>query len=156
MRIISLFLALALILSSCAGDPNRKQNMGTVLGGATGALLGSTLGGGDGNLLAVGVGAVAGAFIGNQVGASMDKTDAMESRRTAQNSLEHSHSGKTSTWRNPDTGNSGEFTPKKAYKTDNGYCREFTQKITVAGKTQDGYGTACRQPDGTWKIVKTD
>ena len=26
------------------------------------------------------------------------------------------------------------------------------QTITVGGEVQQGYGTACRQPDGTWKI----
>ena len=156
MRVTSFLLVLAMLLSSCESDPNKKQNIGTILGGATGALIGSSFGGGSGELVAVGIGAVAGAFIGNQIGASMDKTDALESKKTAQHSLETSPSGKTSTWKNPDTGNHGTFTPKKAHKTDDGYCREFTQKITVAGKTQDGYGAACRQPDGTWKIVKTD
>lgn len=152
MRIILSFLLLV-ILSNCADDPNRKQNMGTILGGATGALIGSTLGGGDGNLVAIGAGAVIGAFIGNQVGASMDKVDAMEAEKNAQKSLESLPSGKTSSWKNPNTGNYGTFTPKKTYESQNGYCREFTQQITVAGKTQTGYGTACRQPDGSWKIV---
>ncbi len=152
MRIISL-LIVASLLSSCADDPNRKENMGTILGGATGALIGSTLGGGDGNLVAIGAGAVIGAFIGNRVGASMDDVDKMKAEQTAQTSLEKSPSGKTSSWKNPDTGNSGSFTPKKVTETERGYCREFTQQITVAGKTQQGYGTACRQPDGTWKIV---
>ncbi len=152
MRII-LLLIITSLLSNCADDPNRKENMGTVLGGATGALIGSTLGGGDGNLVAIGAGAVIGAFIGNRIGASMDDVDKMKAEQTAQTSLEKAPSGKTSTWKNPDTGNSGSFTPKRAMETERGYCREFTQQITVAGKTQQGYGTACRQPDGTWKIV---
>lgn len=152
MRIL-LSCFLLVILSNCADDPNRKQNMGTVLGGATGALIGSTLGGGDGNLVAIGAGAVIGAFLGNQIGASMDKVDAMKAENNAQNSLEKVPSGHTTTWKNPDTGNSGSFTPKRTYETQNGYCREFTQVITVAGKTQSGYGTACRQPDGSWKII---
>ena len=33
------------------------------------------------------------------------------------------------------------------------YCREFTRDVMVAGKKQPGYGTACRQEDGDWKIV---
>ena len=32
-------------------------------------------------------------------------------------------------------------------------CREFQQTITVGGRTETAYGTACRQPDGDWKIV---
>jgi len=48
----------------------------------------------------------------------------------------------------------GTVTPKPAYQTSSGqYCREFQQSITVGGQTQDAYGTACRQPDGTWKVV---
>ncbi len=150
-KLLSLLIILGL-LSSCANDPNKKQNMGTIIGGATGALLGATLGGGDGKIVAIGIGAIAGAFIGNQIGKSMDKTDALELERTAQSSLERAPSGKTSTWKNPDTGNYGSFTPKRAYDSGHGYCREFTQQITVAGKTQNAYGTACRQPDGSWKI----
>jgi len=36
------------------------------------------------------------------------------------------------------------------------YCREFQQTITVGGKTEEAYGTACQQPDGAWEIVSTD
>lgn len=30
-------------------------------------------------------------------------------------------------------------------------CREFQRDVTIAGKTEKAYGTACLQPDGTWK-----
>lgn len=33
------------------------------------------------------------------------------------------------------------------------YCREYTQTVTIGGKTQKGYGTACLQPDGSWRMV---
>lgn len=32
-------------------------------------------------------------------------------------------------------------------------CREFQQKILIDGKEQSAYGTACRQPDGSWRVV---
>ena len=32
-------------------------------------------------------------------------------------------------------------------------CREFQQTIMIGGQPQRAYGTACHQPDGTWKIV---
>ena len=35
------------------------------------------------------------------------------------------------------------------------YCREFQQEVTVGGKTERAYGTACRQPDGAWEIIST-
>jgi len=36
---------------------------------------------------------------------------------------------------------------------DGRYCREYQSKIKVAGQTQETYGTACMQPDGTWQII---
>ena len=34
------------------------------------------------------------------------------------------------------------------------YCREYTQRIQIGSQVQESYGTACQQPDGSWKIVK--
>ena len=31
-------------------------------------------------------------------------------------------------------------------------CREFQQEVTIGGETEQAYGTACLQPDGSWKI----
>ena len=33
------------------------------------------------------------------------------------------------------------------------YCREFQQVVNVGGQKEESYGTACRQPDGSWEIV---
>ena len=34
-------------------------------------------------------------------------------------------------------------------------CREFQQTVTVGGRTEQAYGTACLQPDGSWEIVNS-
>jgi hypothetical protein len=31
-------------------------------------------------------------------------------------------------------------------------CREFQQEVTIGGQAEEAYGTACLQPDGSWKI----
>lgn len=31
-------------------------------------------------------------------------------------------------------------------------CEEFTKLVTIGGENQTIYGTACRQPDGTWDV----
>ena len=31
-------------------------------------------------------------------------------------------------------------------------CREFQQEVTIGGQAEQAYGTACLQPDGSWKI----
>jgi len=33
-------------------------------------------------------------------------------------------------------------------------CREYQSTIQVDGQPQQSYGTACLQPDGTWRIVQ--
>jgi hypothetical protein len=33
------------------------------------------------------------------------------------------------------------------------YCREYQQTVTVGNRVEEGYGTACMQPDGAWQIV---
>jgi hypothetical protein len=33
------------------------------------------------------------------------------------------------------------------------YCREFQGDAIINGTNQPYYGTACRQPDGSWRIV---
>jgi hypothetical protein len=38
-------------------------------------------------------------------------------------------------------------------QTEGRYCREYIRPASVAGRTQQTYGTACLQPDGDWQIV---
>ncbi|MEX2455277.1 MAG: RT0821/Lpp0805 family surface protein [Rhodospirillaceae bacterium] len=152
--VIPTVAAVALALAGCEGQ-GMKQTGGTLVGGAAGGLLGSQFGSGTGQLVGTALGAVAGAWLGNEVGRSLDNADKAEMQRTSQNALETSRSGTTSTWTNPDTGNSGTVTPTQTYQTASGeYCREYQQTVSVGGKTEQAYGTACRQPDGSWKIIK--
>ena len=34
------------------------------------------------------------------------------------------------------------------------YCREFRQEITIDGRNQEAYGTACQMPNGEWQLVQ--
>jgi hypothetical protein len=34
------------------------------------------------------------------------------------------------------------------------YCREYQSMVVVGGQQQPSYGTACRMPDGQWRIVQ--
>jgi len=149
-------LVLPLALAACArGDyPGPKQSVGTVGGAVLGGLLGSQIGEGQGRLWATGAGAVLGALAGSEIGKSLDRADQLYMSRTTQASLEHTRTGTTSTWENPDTGHSGSVTPVDTYQQPDGrYCREFQQTVTIGGRSEQAYGTACRQPDGSWEIV---
>ncbi|MGA7802639.1 MAG: RT0821/Lpp0805 family surface protein [Gammaproteobacteria bacterium] len=143
---IAVSVAATLALGGCA----TQQESGTAIGGVLGGVLGSQVGGGSGRTAAIIAGTIAGAVIGGRIGQSMDDTD----RLKAQHALETNPTGQPSTWQNPDSGNTYTVTPVKTYQNPEGrYCREYTTKVNIGGKKEDAYGTACRQPDGTWQMV---
>jgi hypothetical protein len=40
------------------------------------------------------------------------------------------------------------------YRAENGRtCREYQTTVTVGGRPQNAYGTACLEPDGAWRIA---
>lgn len=154
-RIVAILLILGLVLTGCAPTMGPKETGGALLGAAGGAAIGSQIGGGRGRLVAVAIGTLAGALLGQSIGQTLDRADQMAMERNAQYALENTRTNTTTTWQNPDSGNHGAITPIETYQTSSGqYCREYTQTVVVAGETQQAYGTACRQPDGTWKIIK--
>lgn len=132
-----------------------KSDVGTLVGAGLGAWAGSNVGSGSGRTAAIAVGTLLGAGIGHETGASLDRADMTYYNSTQQQALETALPGQTLPWNNQQSGNSGSFTPSNYYQTAGGeYCREFNQTINVGGKTEQAYGTACRQQDGTWKIIQ--
>ena len=145
---IAAVAVLSLTLIGCAGN---NQTLRTVLGAGAGAGIAQAAGGGT---VAIVAGAVAGAWLGSEIGKSMDQRDRMAMQETTQTALSNSPSGSTSSWSNPDSGNSGTVTPQQQFTNNNGRpCREFQQSVNVDGKTETGYGTACQQADGSWVVV---
>ena len=104
-------------------------------------------------LVAVGIGTLLGAFAGRELGASLDRADQAYADRAAAQAYS-APIGQRITWNNPQSGNQGVIVPvKDGYDGSGAYCREFQQTIVVGGRTEQAFGTACRQPDGAWKIV---
>lgn len=154
IRRMALVLAIPLALAACESG-SQKQTAGTVVGGVAGGLLGSTIGSGSGRTAAIVAGAALGALAGNQLGASLDERDQERAARNTQRTLEEYPTGNSNTWRNPDSGNYGSTTPTRTFTDANGQpCREYTSTVTVAGKQQQAYGTACRDAEGNWRIVE--
>jgi len=153
IRKMAVVSVIAMGLAACA-DTGPKQTGGTLLGGIGGAVAGAQFGKGTGQLAAVAAGTLLGALIGSEVGSSLDKADKTALAHTTQTTLETAPSGTSSTWRNPDSGHHGTVTPTSTYQSSSGqYCREFNQTVNIGGRSEEAYGTACRQPDGTWKVV---
>ncbi len=153
MKRLALVLTIAVLLAGCTAT-GPKERIGGVLGAAGGGLLGAQFGGGTGQLALTALGAVGGFILGSSVGRSLDDVDRLKHQRAVGNALETLPSGSSTTWRNPDSGNSGSVVPNLTYqRTDGAYCRKFTQTISVSGQTERSYGTACRQPNGSWRIM---
>jgi len=148
-------LAFILLLSACqAQNVGTKEGVGTLGGAAVGGLLGSHIGKGSGNLAATAAGVVIGGWLGNEIGASLDRADRSEIAMATSRAYT-APVGQQITWNNPQSGNAGTITPvRDGYANNGAYCREFQQTITVGGQKQQGYGRACQQPDGSWKIVQ--
>ncbi|MEM7172781.1 MAG: RT0821/Lpp0805 family surface protein [Pseudomonadota bacterium] len=144
-------VAIAFLLGACE-QGREKEFAGSAIGAIAGGLLGSQFGGGNGQIAATAVGAMAGLFIGNQIGKGLDDVDKLKARQAIDQAAS-APVGETISWNNPDTGNRGSVTSVRDGTSSSGlYCREYQQTIIVGGKTEEAYGTACRQPDGSWKI----
>ncbi len=151
---IAVALAATLSIAACASDAGQKETAGTLIGAGLGGLAGSQIGSGTGKLAAVGVGVLLGGLLGREIGKSLDAADRAYMAETQQRALEYERTGTESTWRNPDSGHSGTFTPTKYYESPSGQpCREFTQTVLISGRSETAYGTACRDASGDWKIV---
>ncbi|MDX9859464.1 MAG: RT0821/Lpp0805 family surface protein [Rhodospirillales bacterium] len=153
-KLIVLALATAMVaVSACADYQNRpKQTGGALIGAAAGGLAGSQIGGGSGQLAATAVGVLLGGLVGSEVGRSMDEVDRLRAQQAGVQALE---TGQPIRWENAESGNYGTVTPvRTGTDTQTGaLCREYQSTVTVGGKQEQAYGTACQQADGSWKIV---
>ncbi len=121
---------------------NTAAITGTIIGGVAGGLIGNqfshhhrfapTLGG-----------SLIGALLGGEIGAA-NETCAAEA-------LEYARPNTQVVWENDDS--SYVVQPVRTYQDAGQYCREYQTRVNVGGNVQQSYGTACRQPDGSWHIV---
>lgn len=133
------------------GHPgNGAAFLGTLLGGGLGGIAGSHVGKGDGRTAAIIGGTLIGAMFGGNIGRSMTPYD----YSYAANVLEAAPTRQVATWRNPDYGTSYQLTPMRTYQASDGlYCREYQAVAVIGGRQERSYGTACRMPDGDWRIA---
>jgi len=154
-RCMAIVLLVAFPALSCSTlaektSDNPKAVLGSLGGAAVGAGIAALA---HGNPAAIVISAVAGGLIGGAIGHHLDNKDKQLAEQTAARAFENNHTGQGSTWKNPDTGNSGTVTPTKTYQSASGqYCREYRQDVMIGNEKHQAYGTACRQPDGSWKI----
>ena len=154
LAILCLGLASSCTLTSTSpSEQGPKQAVGTITGMVLGGKIARDLTKDSSNKsMWTLAGVTLGAFLGNEIGASMDKTDILMAQNARNFALENNKTNSQAAWNNPDSGNSGVIYPTKTYNVGDQPCREFTQEIIIGGKTQTGYGKACRMADGSWQL----
>ena len=144
-RPIILTAALSLFVATACAT---HEQAGTVAGAGVGAATGHALTRGSA------VGTLLGAFIGAAIGADIGRQmDAYDRKRTAY-ALEYYGTGEAYVWVNPDTGYEYHCTPREAYDGAEGPCRDFVMQTYIDGRAENVEGTACRQPDGSWRMAQ--
>lgn len=134
----------------CRANLLDGPTVGGLVGAAAGGLAGSQFGKGQGKLAATALGTLVGFVIGQEVGRSFERVDETCFSRT----FEHVPDRETIVWQDPRHSAQYQVTPVRTAEASDGmYCREYQAKATVGGKISETYGTACRQPDGSWKLM---
>lgn len=145
--------ALMLIVTLATGcqtmQDNPKTSIGAFGGAAFGGLIAAAAGGGG---AAIAGAVIGGALLGGLAGNMLDQRDKRMAAEAQQRALETAPTGQPVAWTNPDSGHSGTVTATRTYQSGGGYCREFQNDVVIGGKSEKAYGTACRQPDGSWKV----
>jgi surface antigen len=129
---------------------SRGNLIGSAAGGAIGGLIGNQFGSGGGRTLLTVAGVVGGALAGGYIGRSMDPAD----QGCVSRALEHSRTGHTVAWNNPDSRTQYRVTPTGNFRGPGGQpCRHFVTEAMMSGHQQQVEGIACRASDGTWRTV---
>jgi surface antigen len=145
---VALILPLLLVACETTGPKTAIGGMG---GAAAGGLLAAVAGG---NAAGIAAGTIIGGLVGGAIGSGLDAADRRYASQSAHQALEYVPVGSSVSWQNPDSGHYGAIAPTRTYQTAEGYyCREYQQWVTIGGVQHSSYGTACRQPDGSWRIV---
>ncbi len=145
-RMFAIILVVFLLAGtvSCADKAQSGAGMGALAGGLVGSLVsGNKL---TGALIGAGIGLALGYIIGNE----WDKYDQQQMNRT----LEHTPSGQSASWVNPDSGARYQATPQPAYTQDGKVYRDVQLHGVVDGKEETVNAKAYRNPDGTWQLVQ--
>jgi surface antigen len=138
----------ALLLVGCSGRPD--VSTGAIAGANPGTVIGSPIavGGAEAE-----IGPVEGGLIGAEVGRSLNEADRAIALRAEYEALEYGRPGQPTVWRGKSADNHGEVKVGSTYQVNRLDCREYTHKVWIGGRPRVVKGTACRDPDGVWRIV---
>lgn len=148
MRVVSVIVAIAVsavLLSGCGSDSG--QSSGIIVGAISGK--GGSKARGSATSDRTLIGGIGGTAIGQRLGA----TDRQRAASAEYRALEYGRSGTAVAWKGTKTPTSGTIVPGKPYKQGSVYCRSYTHRLRLGDTPETVRGTACRQPDGTWRTA---
>ena len=138
----------AFFLAACSGGPSLET--GAIAGANPETVVGSPVASGSGEPT---VGAVEGGLMGSDVGESLNDADRAVALKAEYEALEYGRAGQPTQWLARKGDNRGEIKVGTTYQVNRLDCREYTHNIWIGGRLRVVRGTACRQPDGAWRIV---
>jgi surface antigen len=139
----------ALLLGGCNGGSHIVT--GAIPPGAnTGEVFGSPVASGVGEPT---IGPVEGGLMGDDVGRSLSEADRRIALKAEYEALEYSRAGLLTEWKSASGDVKGRITVGGITRVNSLDCREYTHSISIGGRVRVVRGTACREPDGAWRIV---
>lgn len=130
-------------------DSGTGAALGAAAGGTAGAILGATSSHGHQQWAATAGGAILGILLGGTVGHAVDTLD----QDCAAQAVAYGPVGQPVGWASPTYGTQYQVTPIRQYAQAGTTCREYQANAAIDGRWQQVRGTACLQPDGSWRIV---
>lgn len=141
--------ATAFFLVACASN-GPGITTGAIPGANPGTVSNSPVGVGSGEAT---IGPVEGGLMGADVGLSLDDADRAIALKAEYESLEYGRAGQPTVWRGRSGDNRGEISVGQTYQVNRLDCREYTHNLWIGGRPRVIKGTACRDPDGAWRVV---
>lgn len=134
---------------------NGPDPAGVIAGAIIGGLIGNAVGRGGGRTGATIAGVVLGGAAGAALTSNLDCEDRSFAYKSYYDGFNSGRPGSRYAWRNPRNDHRGEIRVVSYYNDPYGFrCANFTQTNYIGGRSYDARGRACRQPDGTWAVLK--
>lgn len=140
--------------ADCGRSSSNDEAAGAVAGAIIGGVIGNQVFRGERGLGTV-AGVVLGGIAGSRLARSNDDCDTYYASNAYYDAFENRDPYERVSWRNPRSGSYGYIEPADYYRDRRGReCRNYEQEIYVDGYRETAEGVACRQRDGTWRIVE--
>jgi surface antigen len=157
---VALTLLASVALLPLAGCDDIEQQTGMSKSTQTGAVGGAAFGGiiaalANANPAWIAASIILGGVTGGVLGDYLGKHDAEKHARSNLHALDTLGQGQTSSWSNPNTGNSGSTTVTSVMsRPDGGVCKGFTETVHTKSETVTKEATACKTPGHEWEIQR--